>query len=112
MTRILKAFLIAAPLVLFMPVSQAQSTIKVDVVSTSKDVKALGFTVGGKDHGGMGKSYSKKGLPAGAVYQFGIRIGSVFGDSVACGSRKLSSSSRVTLKYNGKSCSITVKAQP
>lgn len=84
--------------------------IQVNVQSSSKQVSALGFTVNGKNYGGAGSSYSKKGVPTGN-YTFGVRVGGVFGTDVGCtmngkGSIALNSDTTAVLSYNGKNCSL------
>lgn len=109
--RIIK-FLTLASLVLGSATLSAETTIKLYVSSMSEDVAALGFSVDGKEYGGMGKMYSKGGLPSGAVYDFGVRVGGVFGQSVSCGSRKISTSSSVRLSYKDGHCSVSVSRRP
>lgn len=46
--------------------------IEVKVQTTSKEVTGLGFTVDGKQHGGLGTSYEAKEMPEGK-YNFGLR---------------------------------------
>lgn len=88
--------------------------INVNVRSTSNDVSALGFTVNGKNHGGMGTSYSAMNMPAG-TYTFGVRVGgAVFGTDVPCnpvsGSKyvNLNKDTTATLVYDGKSCKLKI----
>jgi len=88
--------------------------INVSVQSTSKDISALGFTVNGKNHGGMGTSYSAKDMPTGS-YSFGIRVGGVIsGKDIPCnanGSKKnvnLNKDTNAILEYNGTNCILKI----
>ncbi|STY31075.1 Uncharacterised protein [Legionella wadsworthii] len=87
--------------------SFAEDTIRVQVKTNEKTAAALGFTVDGKKSGARGKYYSGKG-PVNKKYIFGYRKHSAFGDDVLCGSEVLTKDSVVTLKTEGKSCSIVV----
>ena len=84
---------------------QTPKTVKVQVqVTTSQDAKvsAVGFSVGNKKTGGLGKLTTKSG-PTGK-YSFGIRTKN--GD-LSCGSATISQDSIVKLSYDGKTCKVT-----
>jgi hypothetical protein len=87
--------------------------ININVQSTSK-VSGLGFTVNGKNHGGMGNSYSAKNMPEGK-YSFGIRVGgAISGKDVPCNSDDgqkyvtLKKDTNATLQYSGKNCTLKI----
>jgi hypothetical protein len=82
--------------------------INVSIQTPSQEVSALGFTVDGKNHGGMGRSYTGKNMPAGN-YSFGIRIHGVFGTDVPCyvndkRSVMLNQDATVMLQYSNNKC--------
>lgn len=88
--------------------------IKVNVQSSSSGVGALGFTVNGKNHGGMGRTYSANGMPVG-TYTFGIRAGGALtGTDVGCATSSgkktvtLNKDSTAVLKYDGKRCTMSI----
>lgn len=86
--------------------------IQVSVRASSPAVSALGFQVNGKKYGGMGKSYSKSGLPSGS-YQFGVRINGVFGTDVPCLAKgkkaiSLSKDTNAILNYSNNRCTVQV----
>ena len=87
--------------------------ININVHSTSK-VSGLGFTVNGKNHGGMGSSYSAQNMPAGK-YSFGIRVGgAISGKDVPCNSDNgqkyviLKKDTDAILQYSGKTCVLKI----
>src|SRR5437016_1762829 len=92
--------------------------IRVDV-QTSKDagVKALGFTVNGKSHGGRCCTYYKTNMPAGS-YTFGVRVGSLIGGTdITCFTRSrnpsvmLNTDSTATLFYTNNKCKLNIVSQ-
>jgi hypothetical protein len=89
---------------------------KVTVQSPSKEVSALGFTVNGKNSGGLGKSYTKNNMQAGN-YTFGIRINGMFGTDVGCKSANgkssfsLKSDTVATLSYKNNSCLLKISSK-
>ncbi|MBV8801867.1 MAG: hypothetical protein JO131_02670 [Gammaproteobacteria bacterium] len=87
--------------------------ININVHSTSK-VSGLGFTVNGKNHGGMGNTYSAKDMPEGK-YSFGIRVGgAISGKDIPCNSSDgqkyviLKKDTNAILQYSGKSCTLKI----
>ena len=87
--------------------------IQVYVKTLSNDVAALGFTINGKNYGGMGKSYIRNNAPAGS-YTFGVRVGGIFGDDVGCmtaqgkDSIMINGNTTAILTYKGKQCTVKV----
>jgi hypothetical protein len=88
--------------------------INVNVHSTSKSISALGFTVNGKNHGGMGTSYSATNMPSGK-YSFGIRVGgAMMGKDVSCRPNNgqkyviLNKDTNAILEYTGKTCTLKI----
>jgi hypothetical protein len=81
----------------------ASQKISVTVKSDYKKVSALGFSVNGSSHGGLGNSYSSKG-PKDMTYSFGYREGLIFSKDVSCGTLFLDKDSIVLLKSDGNSC--------
>jgi hypothetical protein len=89
--------------------------INVNVQSTSRNISGLGFTVNGKNHGGMGSNYRATNMPTGK-YTFGIRVGgSVFGKDVPCHPNNghsyviLKQDTNALLEYNGKTCMLSLR---
>jgi len=64
------------------------NAIRISIISEIKDTSALGFSIKGEKngHGGLGKSYTKDGMPKGATYSVGFRK-SIFGDDITCYTR-------------------------
>jgi len=87
--------------------------IQVNVKSPSRKVQALGFTVDGDKHGGLGKSYRGRNMPKGD-YAFGIR--SHLKD-VPCLTKKgkktvsLTKNTNATLIFNGETCVLVIKGK-
>lgn len=88
--------------------------ITVTVSSATKNISALGFTVNGQSHGGMGSAYRATNMPSGQ-YSFGIRVGgAITGTDVPCplanGHRyvNLKNDTRASLAYNGQRCLLTL----
>jgi hypothetical protein len=82
------------------------STIKVQVQLTVPDevkIFAVGFSVGNKSRGSLGRMTTKTG-PAGGSYAFGLKTDS--GLKVSCGAAKLVQNSIVKLIYDGTQCKI------
>lgn len=105
----LKSFITICLFLLF----SSTYAININVHSTSK-VSGLGFTVNGKNHGGMGSSYSAKNMPKGK-YSFGIRVGgAISGKDIPCNSGNgqkyvnLKKDTNATLQYSGKSCMLKI----
>src|SRR5690348_14812541 len=99
--------------VLFLFISSTYA-ININVQSTSKNVSALGFTVNGKNHGGMGSTYNAKNMPIGK-YSFGVRVGgTILGKDVPCNLSNgekyviLKSDTNALLHYNGKTCMLRI----
>lgn len=87
--------------------------ININVHSTSK-VSGLGFTVNGKNHGGMGSTYSAKNMPVGK-YSFGLRVGgAISGKDIPCNSDNgqkyimLKKDTTAILQYSGKNCTLKI----
>lgn len=94
-------------------IASSTYAININVQSTSK-VSGLGFTVNGKNHGGMGSTYSAKDMPEGK-YSFGIRVGgTVLGKDIPCNASNgqkyviLKKDTNATLQYSGKSCVLKI----
>ncbi len=108
---------VPAALVLFSLMSICYA-IQVNVQSPSEGVYAVGFTVNGAQYGGPGKSYNQGGMPVGAAYAFGVRIGGLIIDAedIPCttvnGSNTtvtLNSDTHATLMYDGnKKCYVEI----
>lgn len=98
--------LISVSLIFFSLEAQA---IRVKVESTAKPIMGLGFTVNGKQYGGLGSSYVRNDLPTGA-YSFGVRAGSDIGCTTADGKKvvKLQKNSTAFLKYDGERCKMRI----
>ncbi|MHB1947214.1 MAG: hypothetical protein ACYCQI_03770 [Gammaproteobacteria bacterium] len=83
--------------------------IQVNVKSTSNDIMALGFSVNGENHGGLGTSYSNDNVPVGD-YIFGVRAHN--NNDITCytnqgkASIHLNKSTTATLHYDGKNCKV------
>jgi len=108
--RIYFKSLLAICLFLFFSVTYA---ININVQCTSK-VSGLGFTVNGKNHGGMGSTYSAKNMPEGK-YSFGIRVGgAISGKDIPCNFENgqkyviLKKDTNAILHYNGKNCVLKI----
>lgn len=86
---------------------------QVTVKSSSKEVSGIGFSVDGKNHGGMGKSYTKANMPAGS-YAFGIRVDGLFGTDVGCKTPKgkkyiaLKNDTVAIVKYQKNVCIVQI----
>ena len=84
------------------------NAITVNVTSTSKNLTALGFTVNGSKHGGLGSTYHGSSMPKGN-YTFGVRA---HGKDITCYDKdgkksvKLTKSTNATLKFKGKRCTV------
>lgn len=81
----------------------AKDMITIKVRTNEKTAAAIGYTVGGKNSGGAGKSYVGKG-PKNKRYSFGYRKNSVTGKDISCGSLTLTRSANVSLITKGKKC--------
>lgn len=85
-------------------------SFQVKVVSTNKDIQGLGFTVNGKDNGGMGREYHKSGMSKGK-YSFGVRMN---GKDIGCKDKSgkkffnLTSSTQAVLSLKGNHCTADV----
>lgn len=94
--------------------------IQVNVQTSSSDVYAVGFKVNGSEHGGAGNSYTESGLPSGASYIFGMRIGGLIigAEDISCTTVNggyttitLNSDTNAVLMYDGnKKCYVEVYA--
>lgn len=82
--------------------ASAADTIKI-TVKTNADAAAIGFEVGGNKSGGLGKSYSGKG-PSNKEYSFGFKKGTIFGDSIYCGTLLLDQNCSINLIYQDNKC--------
>lgn len=92
--------------------------IQVDVQTPSNEVKALGFTVNKKKHGGRGMYFSAKDMPAGQSYHFGIRVGGLLigAKDVPCADAKgsmnfilnKSSTALVTFDESKNTCHVQI----
>jgi hypothetical protein len=92
----------------------ASYAIDVSMHSTSSGIFALGYTVDGKSHGGLGKSYNGTGMPSG-TYAFGVRA---HGNDVSCVQKDgkktfhLTSNTDATAVYDGASkCTLTLTSK-
>jgi hypothetical protein len=100
--------LIASSVLLSLPAY----AINVKVVSTNSDIQGLGFTVNGKENGGMGTEYHKAGLPKGS-YSFGVRMN---GKDISCkdghGKKmiRLNSDTNAVLNLKGNRCKVTISS--
>ena len=81
----------------------AEDTISITVKTNEKTAAGVGYSVGGKDSGGAGKSYKGKG-PKNKKYSFGYRKNSVDGTNIPCGALTLTKNSSVTLITKGNKC--------
>ena len=82
---------------------------QVKVVSTNKSIQGLGFTVNGKQSGGMGSEYHKAGMTKGN-YSFGVRVN---GKDIGCkaGGKKqvnLTGNTNVVLNLKGSHCTAEI----
>ena len=87
----------------------AENTITITVKTNEKTAAAIGYTVGGKDSGGPGKSYTGQG-PKNKKYVFGYRKNSVKGTDITCGTLTLTKSSNVFLITKGNKCRCVIKS--
>jgi hypothetical protein len=84
------------------------AAINVNVESTNENIEGLGFTVNGKQHGGMGHSYKGDNMPKGN-YTFGVRKK---GKDITCftsdGKKhvKLKADTNATLMFDNKKCVV------
>ena len=85
----------------------AADTIHVTVKTKEKAVVAIGYSMDGKNAGGLGKSYSGKGLKN-STYVFGYRKNSLGGADIKCGALVLNKDSEITLVAKGDSCETVV----
>lgn len=83
----------------------AANIITISVKTAEKKATGVGYSVGGKEIGGPGKSYTGKG-PKNKKYLFGYRKKSV---DISCGAYTLTKDSTVTLISNGNKCHSVVK---
>ena len=84
----------------------SESTITVQVQLTAPHnlrIWAVGFSVGKKSAGSLGRTTSKTG-PAGGHYAFGLQAADDL--KVSCGNATLIQDSLVKLVYDGKTCHI------
>lgn len=87
--------------------------IRVSVLSTNKDIFALGFKVNGEQHGGMGTEYQSSDVPAG-TYTFGVRWQ---GQDIRCSDKSgksqinLTHDARVVLNFKGTKCTFMIGAR-
>jgi len=87
----------------------AQDTITIDVSTDEKTAVGIGYSVGGKDSGGEGKSYVGKG-PKNKKYLFGYKKNSLKGANVSCGALTLTKNSTIILMTNGTKCHSVIKS--
>jgi hypothetical protein len=88
---------------LFSLQTYADNRISIQVKTSEKTAAGIGYSVGGKELGGSGKSYSGKG-PINQRYLFGYRKNSANGPNIQCGSLILTKNSSVTLVTKGNKC--------
>jgi hypothetical protein len=81
----------------------AQNIIQVTVTTTEKAAAGIGFSVEGKNRGGMGKSYEGTG-PQNKQYTFGYRKKSIVGVNISCGTLTLTKNSKVVLVSKNDKC--------
>ena len=81
----------------------AGDTISITVKTNEKKAAGIGYTVGGKESGGSGKSYVGKG-PKNKKYSFGYRKNSIRGTNISCGSSTLTKDSNVILITKNNKC--------
>jgi hypothetical protein len=86
--------------------------IQVKVQTSAKNISGIGFSVEGKQHGGLGKSYETSNLPEG-MYTFGLRQK---GQDVGCTTKegeesiKLTKDSIATLDYDNGKCTLKIES--
>jgi hypothetical protein len=103
MRNLSKLFILS--LLFFVSTSYA---IQVNVRSTSTKITALGFTVNGSKHGGLGSQFHARKMPKG-LYSFGLRAN---GKDLACVEKagkkkiKLLKNTNAVLDFNGKKCTV------
>ena len=85
----------------------AEDSIKITVKTNEKAAAALGYSVGGKESGGAGKSFVGKG-PKNKKYKFGYKKDTVNGPNISCGALTLTKNSTVTLVMKGHKCHSAV----
>jgi hypothetical protein len=91
------------------------SALEVNVQSPSNGVSALGFSLNGKSYGGMGRSYVKSNLTPGA-YQFGVRVGGIFGKDIPCLAAnnqavQLKNNTTAILTYSNNRCTVQISSK-
>ena len=86
----------------------AEETISISVNTNEKTAAGIGYSVGGKDSGGTGKSYAGTG-PKNKRYLFGYRKNSIKGTNISCCALTLRKDSKVTLITKGTKCRCVVK---
>ncbi|MDI1351370.1 MAG: hypothetical protein PSV35_01155 [bacterium] len=83
--------------------SFGEDTIKIIVKTDERAAAAIGYSVGGKALGGLGKTYVGKG-PKNQQYAFGYRKDLFRGIDVSCGVLTLNDNAKVVLITKGKVC--------
>lgn len=83
--------------------SFAADRIRISVEINEKSAAAIGYTVGGKDFGTLGKSYVGTG-PKNKKYVFGYRKNSILGKDIRCGEIVLTKNCTVVLQVKGNKC--------
>jgi len=85
----------------------AEEKIKITVKTNEKTAAGIGYSVAGRDLGGLGKTYSGKG-PTNKKYVFGYRKHSIYGSNVTCGEQILTKDSTIILVTQGDKCQIVI----
>lgn len=85
----------------------ADDQIKITVKTDEKTAAAIGYAVGGKALGGLGKTYSGSG-PTNKKYVFGYRKHSIYGANVTCGELVLNKDSIVVIVADGNKCQVLI----
>ena len=75
--------------------------------TNEKSAAGIGYTIGGKESGGAGKSYVGTGQKN-KSYAFGYRKDSANGANIRCGSLNLTKDSKVSLITKNGKCSSHV----
>lgn len=85
----------------------AGDKITITVKTSEKTAAGIGYSVGGKESGGSGKSYSGKG-PINQRYKFGYRKNSIHGPNIPCGALTLIKNSSIILVTKGNKCQSVI----
>jgi hypothetical protein len=86
----------------------ADDTIRITVKTSENAAAGIGYSVGGKNSGTLGKSYTGKGTKN-QEYAFGYRKNSIMGTDIKCGSITLTKDTTITLVTQGDKCLSVVE---